>query len=106
MTVDELDEDDLKLNYPNAIVGFTMKSIWQSDICGICSAYLFKYETKSYCCCNGNVKLPIPNPPDELKNLIKNSNNFKTHIRYICLYFLYICVQSLTIRVYIVSQVL
>ena len=81
MTIDEVNELQLEDNYPEKIVKFTMKSIWDSHKCEHCSAYLFKHEAKSFCCCGGKVKIPLPNPPDVFKDLLRNSNNFLVNIR-------------------------
>ena len=81
MTIDELSEDDMKRDYPDKIVNFKMITIWESNPCEDCSALLFKHEPKGFCCCNGNVKLKLPDPPYILKNLLMNNQSFKTNIR-------------------------
>ena len=77
LPIDEFDEASL----PPGIVNFTMGSLWDGTICSKCSAYLFKHEPKGFCCLDGKVKIDLPHPPDILKDLLKNSTNFKTNIR-------------------------
>ena len=78
MTIDDYEEADLITKYPGKVVKFTMDNIWKSKKCEHCSAYLFKHEPNGFCCSGGKVKIPLPNPPDVLKDLLKNNINKTT----------------------------
>ena len=80
-TIDEIIEDDLVADYPGEIVNFKMKNIWESNQCDFCSAFIFKHESEGFCCLKGKIKLPLPDPPKVLKDLLKSNNNFRTNIR-------------------------
>lgn len=81
MTLDDIIEGDLIADYGDKIVNFKMKSIWESRKCDYCSAFQFKHEPEGFCCLKGSIKLPLPDPPKILKDLLRSSNNFRINIR-------------------------
>ena len=57
----------------------------RSRKCRHCHAYLLPCETDNFCCSGGQVKLPLNNPPNVLKEKLVNKDNahndFKSEIR-------------------------
>ena len=49
--------------------------------CTFCHAYLLPSEHDGFCCNNGHVKLPLPDPPALLKEKLKYDQNFNSEIR-------------------------
>ena len=49
--------------------------------CSKCGAKIFEYEPKGFCCCNGEVKLPMNKFPGRLMQLVTCEDNVPTHFQ-------------------------
>jgi len=64
----------------------TFHFLEQVPNCRHCNAKRFQYETPTFCCMNGKIKVVTPLVPDELRDLYTsqepNAKYFQDHIRY------------------------
>ena len=71
-TVPTKDFDESEM--PFHIMNYRPPNLWDCRKCLHCNAFLFPSENDSFCCSNGQVKVPLPNPPPVLRKLLIDKN--------------------------------